>query len=182
MGDRSGCLVTATTMTTHEPVGLVVGGDRITASSVPHHEHIYPGTGRPNAIVALAGASEIDRAVACAWEAHREWSGLTVDRRRDLLIDLADVVHEHLDELAALNVHDYAVPVSFAGTAILLERFLRHFAGYADKPLGLSTPVAGSFDVNLVEREPYGVVASHRPVERRVGGGGRVRGPCAGGG
>ena len=102
--------MTATTMTTHEPVGLVVGGDRITTSSVPHHEHIYPATGRPNAIVALAGASEIDRAVACAWEAHREWSGLTVDRRRDLLIDLADVVHEHLDELAALNVHDYAVP------------------------------------------------------------------------
>ena len=154
--------MTATT-TTHEPVGLVVGGDRITSSSVPHHEHIFPGTGRTNAVVAIAGASEIDRAVACAWEAHREWAGFTVDRRRDLLIGLADVVHENLDELAALNVHDYAVPVSFAGTAILLERFLRHFAGYADKPLGSSTPVAGSFDVNLVEREPYGVVGVIAP-------------------
>jgi acyl-CoA reductase-like NAD-dependent aldehyde dehydrogenase len=163
MGNRGGCLVTATKVTTREPVGLVIGGDRIIASSVPHHEHIYPGTGRTNAIVALAGAAEIDRAVTCAWEAHREWSGLTVDRRRDLLIDLADVVHEHLDELAALNVHDYAVPISFAGTAVLLERFLRHFAGYTDKPLGLSTPVNGSFDVNLVEREPYGVVGVIAP-------------------
>ena len=155
--------MTATAMAPYEPVGLVVGGDRITASSVPHHEHIFPGTGRPNAIVALAGGSEIDRAVACAWEAQREWSGFTVDRRRDLLIDLADVVHEHLDELAVLNVRDYAVPISFAGTAVLLERFLRHFAGYADKPLGLSTPVNGSFDVNLVEREPYGVVGVIAP-------------------
>jgi acyl-CoA reductase-like NAD-dependent aldehyde dehydrogenase len=155
--------VIATTMTTHEPVGLVVGGDRITSSSVSNHEHIFPGTGRTNAVVAMAGASEIDRAVACAWEAHREWAGFTVDRRRDLLIDLADVIHENLDELATLNVHDYAVPVSFAGTAILLERFLRHFAGYADKPLGLSTPVAGSFDVNIVEREPYGVVGVIAP-------------------
>jgi acyl-CoA reductase-like NAD-dependent aldehyde dehydrogenase len=150
-------------MTTHEPVGLIVGGDRITSSSVPHHEHIFPGTAGPNAIVAMAGSAEIDRAVACAWEAHREWAGFTVDRRRDLLIDLADVIHENLDELAALNVHDYAVPISFAGTAILLERFLRHFAGYADKPFGLSTPVAGSFDVNLVEREPYGVVGVIAP-------------------
>ncbi len=150
-------------MTMHEPVGLVVGGERITSSSVPHHEHIFPGTGAPNAIVAMAGASEIDRAVACAWDAHRQWAGFTVDRRRDLLIDLADVVHENLDELAALNAHDYAVPILFAGTAILLERFLRHFAGYADKPLGLSTPVAGSFDVNLVEREPYGVVGVIAP-------------------
>ena len=74
---------------------------------------------------------------------------LTVDRRRDLLIDLADAVHEHLDELAALNVHDYAVPISFAGTAILLERFLRHFAGYVDKPHGASTP-----GQRLVRRQP----------------------------
>ena len=84
-------------------------------------------------------------------------------RRRDLLIDLADVVHEHLDELAALNVHDYAVPISFAGTAHMLEWFLRHFAGYVDKPHGTSSPVNGSFDVNLIEREPYGVVGVITP-------------------
>ena len=88
---------------------------------------------------------------------------LTVDRRRDLLIDLADAVHENLDELARLNVHDYAVPISFAGNAILLERFLRHFAGYVDKPHGTTTPVTGSFDINLIEREPYGVVGVITP-------------------
>ncbi|EUA33722.1 aldehyde dehydrogenase family protein [Mycobacterium xenopi 3993] len=87
----------------------------------------------------------------------------SVDRRRDLLIDLADVVHEHLDELSRLNVHDYAVPVSFAVNAVLLERFLRHFAGYADKPHGASTPVAESVDINLIEREPYGVVGVITP-------------------
>jgi aldehyde dehydrogenase (NAD+) len=72
-------------------------------------------------------------------------------------------VHEHLDELAHLNVYDYAVPISFAGNAILLERFLRHFAGYADKPHGATTPVTGSFDVNMIEREPYGVVGVITP-------------------
>ena len=64
-------------------------------------EHIYPATGRPNVTVPLAGAAEIDRAVASARDAQRAWMSLTVDRRRDVLIDLADVVHEHLDELAA---------------------------------------------------------------------------------
>jgi len=127
------------------------------------HAHIYPATGQPNATVTLAGAHEIDRAVAAAREAQRQWIALTVDRRRDLLIDLADVVHQHLDELAALNVQDYAVPISFAGNAILLERFLRHFAGYVDKPHGSSTPVNGSFDVNLIEREPFGVVGIIAP-------------------
>src|SRR5204863_775431 len=141
----------------------LIGGDRITDSSGGIHPHIYPATGQPNATVTLAGAEEIDSAVSSAWNAHREWMALTVDRRRDLLIDLADAVHENLDELARLNVHDYAVPISFAGNAILLERFIRHFAGYVDKPHGNSTPVTGSFDVNLIEREPYGVVGVITP-------------------
>jgi acyl-CoA reductase-like NAD-dependent aldehyde dehydrogenase len=143
--------------------GLLIGGDLLTEASGGTHSHIYPATGQPNAVIPLAGAAEIDRAVTSAWHAHREWMSLTVDRRRDLLIDLADAVHENLDELARLNVHDYAVPISFAGNAILLERFLRHFAGYVDKPHGTSTPVTGSFDINLIEREPYGVVGVITP-------------------
>lgn len=145
------------------PTSLLIAGEAIAQTSAGTHDHIYPATGHPNVVVALAGPQEIDRAVASGWEAHRAWMSLTVDRRRDLLIDLADLVHEHLDELAELNVHDYAVPISYAGTALLLERFLRHFAGYVDKPHGASAPVDGSFDINLIEREPYGVVAVIAP-------------------
>jgi acyl-CoA reductase-like NAD-dependent aldehyde dehydrogenase len=142
---------------------LLIGGELRTRSSGGSHEHIYPATGQPNVTVPLAGISDIGDAVASARDAQRAWMSLTVDRRRDALIDLADVVHDHLDELALLNVHDYAVPISFAGTAHMLEWFLRHFAGYVDKPHGTSSPVNGSFDVNLIEREPYGVVAVITP-------------------
>lgn len=145
------------------PVGLLVGGDRITRSSGALHDHIYPATGQSNATIVLAGAAEIDHAVASAREAQRQWVALTGDRRRDLLIELADAVQENFTELSTLNVHDYAVPISVAGNSVLLERFLRYFAGYADKPHGSSTPVTGSFDVNLVEREPYGVVGVIAP-------------------
>ena len=143
--------------------GLLIDEKLITQSSGGIHQHIYPATGEPNVAVPLAGGAEIDRAVSSAWHAHRAWMSLTVDRRRDLLIDLADMVHEHLDELALLNVYDYAVPISLAGTAHMLEWFLRHFAGYVDKPHGASSPVNGSFDVNLIEREPYGVVGVIAP-------------------
>lgn len=146
-----------------DPIGSLIGDRRVTASSGGLHAHVYPATGLPNATVALAGAAEVDAAVSAAWEAHREWVAHPADRRRDMLVGLADVVHEHLDELAGLNVHDYAVPISNAGTALLLERFLRHFAGYADKPHGTSSPVSGSFDVNIIEREPYGVVGVIAP-------------------
>src|SRR5258705_13161280 len=45
----------------------------------------------------------------------------------------------------------------------MLEWFLRHFAGYVDKPHGTSSPVNGSFDMNFIEREPYGVVGVITP-------------------
>jgi acyl-CoA reductase-like NAD-dependent aldehyde dehydrogenase len=151
------------TAATALPSGLLIGGMAVTRTSGGSHAHIYPATGQPNATVALAGAIEIDQAVAAAWNAHREWMSWTVDRRRDKLIDLADVVHENLHHLAELNVHDYGVPITFAGTAHMLEWFLRHYAGYVDKPHGASTPVNGSFDVNLIEREPYGVVGVITP-------------------
>ncbi|MFN8229020.1 MAG: aldehyde dehydrogenase family protein [Mycobacterium sp.] len=153
MGRRGG-LVTQT-------VGLLIGDDRVTATSV--HDHVYPATGVTNAVVALAGAAEIDRAVTVAGEAQQQWMALSVDHRRDALIHLADVVHEHLAELAELNTRDYGVPISYAGNGILLEQFLRHFAGYVDKPHGTSTPVSGSADLNLIEREPYGVVGVIAP-------------------
>ena len=143
--------------------GLLIGGERITTTSGGMHEHIYPANGQMNAVIPLAGAGEIDRAVETGWQAHRAWMSMTVDCRRDLLIGLADVVQDHLDELARLNVDDYAVPISYAGTALLLELFLRQFAGYVDKPQGSSTPVNGSFDINLIEREPYGVVGVIAP-------------------
>lgn len=149
--------------TLDEPVGPLVGGARLTATSGGSHRHIYPASGLPNAMIALAGDVEVDLAIESARQAQQEWQSLTADRRRDLMIDLADCVHEHLGQLAELNVHDYAVPISYAGTAVMLEQFLRHFAGYADKPHGSSTPVSGSFDVNFVEREPYGVVAVLTP-------------------
>lgn len=142
---------------------LLIGGERITAASGGSYDHLYPASGLCNATIPMAGASEVDRAVESAWEAQRLWCSYPVDRRRDLLFDLADVVRDHFAELAELNVHDYGVPIAMAGNSFLTERFIRYYAGYADKAHGTSTPVSGAFDVNIVEREPYGVVGVIAP-------------------
>jgi acyl-CoA reductase-like NAD-dependent aldehyde dehydrogenase len=58
-------------------------------------------------------------------------------------------------------------PVTLAGTHCSgLADLGLHETGqldYVDKPHGSSTPVNGSFDINLIEREPYGVVAVIAP-------------------
>ncbi|WP_063131724.1 aldehyde dehydrogenase family protein [Nocardia fusca] len=142
---------------------LFIAGDRVGGSSGGTYEHIFPGNGRSNGTIQLAGPEEIDRSVETGKQAQREWMSFTADRRRDLLIDLADAVRDRLSEFSQLNVHDYGVPVSLAINTVLVERFLRHFAGYVDKPHGLSSPVAGSNDLDLIEREPYGVVGVIAP-------------------
>jgi acyl-CoA reductase-like NAD-dependent aldehyde dehydrogenase len=142
----------------------LIGGDRVERTSGGVYEHVFAATGKPNATVPLAGAAEIDLAVASAGEAQREWAALPAGRRRDLLIDLADAVAADCAELSRLNVHDYAVPISMAGNSVYAERYLRYYAGYADKAHGTSAPCPGGpFDVNLIEREPYGVIGVITP-------------------
>lgn len=155
--------MTATASSPPRTGALLIGTERITAASGGSHQHRYPGTGVPNATIPLAGHSEVDRAVHSAREAQREWISYPVDRRRDLLFGLADLLRDHFAELTELNVHDYGVPISVAGNSVLTERFVRYYAGYPDKLTGASTPVSGAFDVNIVEREPYGVVAVIAP-------------------
>jgi aldehyde dehydrogenase (NAD+) len=141
----------------------LIGGDRITNASGGTYEHIYPGTGQTNFTMARAGESEVERAVTNSAEAQREWMSLTIDKRRDMLVGLADTVRDHLDELSLLNVHDYGVPRLMSGNSILTERFLRYYAGYVDKAHGSSSGVEGSHSINLTSREPYGVVGVITP-------------------
>ena len=141
------------------PTSLLIGDERVSDASGGTFDHVFPGTGAVNATVTMAGAEEVDRAVRSAAQAQREWQAMPVDRRRDLLIALARAIQAASDELGVLNVHDYAVPIAMSpGTAGLLARFFEYYAGWIDKVTGQTAPVPHSPDINMIEREPYGVV------------------------
>ena len=145
---------------------LLVGGDTISSSSGGTYDHIFAGTGKVNATIQLAGEVEIDLAVAAAKEAQEEWISWPAERRRDALIRLADLVAEEFNEFGRLSVSDYAVPISFAATTMLTERYIRYYAGFVDKATGSSTPASpysNSAVLNLIEHEPYGVVLAILP-------------------
>lgn len=148
------------------PSTVLIGGDTLAATSGGTYDHVFPGTGRVNATIPLAGQAEVDLAVSTAREAQREWMSWPSERRRDLLLDLADLVGEEFQEFGRLSVHDYAVPISFAASSMLTERYLRYFAGFVDKSTGSTGPVSpypNGQVVNLVDHEPYGVVLTILP-------------------
>lgn len=145
---------------------ILIGTDSPTTTSGGTYDHIFAGTGKVNATIPLVGDVEIDAAIAAAKEAQREWMSWPAERRRDTLIRLADLVAEEHAEFGRLSVNDYAVPISFAGSTNLTERWLRYYAGFVDKVNGQTSPVSpypnGSV-LNLIEHEPYGVVLAILP-------------------
>ncbi|BBY90420.1 betaine-aldehyde dehydrogenase [Mycobacterium gallinarum] len=142
---------------------LLIGGDHVTDASGGTYQHVYPGTGQVNFSTEIAGEPEIELAVSSGVEAQREWASWTVDKRRAILMDLADAVGDHQDELSLLNVHDYGVPRLMSANGVLTERFLRYYAGYIDKPLGTTSHVEASSALNITEHEPFGVVGVITP-------------------
>ncbi len=140
------------------PTSLLIGEETITDSSGGVFDHIFPGNGQVNAVITMAGDEEIDRAVNSAAAAQRQWIVMTVEQRRDLLAALAAAVDAASDELAALNVHDYAVPIAMAANSSLAVKFFQYYAGWVDKATGQTSPVSHSADINLIEKEAYGVV------------------------
>ncbi len=129
-------------------------------------ETINPVTEEKLADVALADAKDVDRAVKAARKAFEEgdWPKMDARDRGMLLFRLADLVEEHLDELAALETLDNGKPISDSRTADLplVIDCLRYYAGWADKIQGNTIPVRGNY-FSYTRREPTGVVGQIIP-------------------
>lgn len=139
--------------------GLLIGDRRLTDSSGGEHEHVYPATGKPTLRVPLAGAKEIDDAVRAARAALPAWKARTADQRRDVMLRLAQLVREQMEEIARVSVVENGMPLSLAmeGPRTVADLFTYN-AGWADKVGGevIATWPVPAFDYTL--EEPFGVV------------------------
>src|ERR1700743_869891 len=91
---------------------LFIGGKWMDAASGKTFESINPATGKPIAKLAEAGATDVDRAV-CAARAALEgpWKRFKPFERQQVLLRLADLVHENWDELALIDTLDMGGPI-----------------------------------------------------------------------
>ena len=140
--------------------GLVIGDEKLTSASGGTFEHRFPGTGEIQAEVPVAGAPEVEAAVAAAKAAYPSWRGTSPATRRDLLFRLADLVELNGEEFAWIGAREVGSPIS--GVRIIPGKFsawTKYAAGWADK---LEGRVVSSlqddtvFDYTI--SEPYGVI------------------------
>lgn len=123
---------------------------------------IDPATGETITTVADATAADVDAAVAAATAAYadRRWSGMVPLERARILNRVADLIEEHLEELAILETRDNGKPIerSRADTGMAARTF-RHFAGAPSRLTGTVIPIDGGAHHVYTSYEPVGPVA-----------------------
>ncbi len=149
------------TVTQHK---IFVGGRFEESASGETMEVINPATGEVIAEVPRCSKEDVDRAVAAAEEAFREWVEATPGERAALLLRLADVIDENAEELAQIESRNVGKPLMASRDEMpFCADNLRFFAGAARNLEGKSAGEYIKGYTSLVRREPIGVVAGICP-------------------
>ena len=121
------------------------------------HDVINPATEQVVRSVELASLEEADAAIARAAAAFAAWRDVAPGDRALLLRRFSDLVGEHQEELARLEVENAGHTIGNARwEAGNVRDVLAYYAGAPERNLGQQIPVAGGIDVTF--REPLGVV------------------------
>jgi acyl-CoA reductase-like NAD-dependent aldehyde dehydrogenase len=152
-----------TTNTTVE--GLIIDGQRVTASDGGTFDVHDPSTGELLATVAKATRADIRRAVQSAHAAlaSRAWGQALPAERGRIMIRIAQALRDRAEELATLESRDNGKPLRQARTDVqVAARYFEFFAGIADKIMGNTIPLGPGF-LDYTVREPIGVSAQIVP-------------------
>jgi 1-pyrroline dehydrogenase len=141
-----------------------VGGELAAAIDGGTRTVVNPATGETIASVPEGTDDDVQRAVAAAKEAAKPWGDLTPRERSQALLDLADLLDEHTEELAQLESQNVGKPISLARDENPISSDnLRFFAAAARTLEGRAAGEYTSGYTSYVRREPIGVVAQIAP-------------------
>ncbi|MBP8296223.1 MAG: aldehyde dehydrogenase family protein [Burkholderiales bacterium] len=152
---------------------LLIDGQWVPARSGRTFESLNPADESVLARIAEGDAEDVDLAVAAARRAFDEgpWRGFKPYQRQRCLLSLADLIEDHLEELAWLDSLDMGGPVSriLTNGKRVPER-LRYYAGMAVTMRGetIENSVRGQV-FSCTVKEPVGVVGAIIPWNNPIG-------------
>lgn len=121
-------------------------------------ENRNPATGDVIAEIARGGEKEIHEAVAAAKVAFPKWAGTKAAERARIMRRLADLLDQHVPELAALETEDTGLPITQTLHQLIprASHNFRFFSEVATRVNGHSYPVDKSM-LNYTLLQPVGV-------------------------
>ncbi|SDJ10185.1 aldehyde dehydrogenase [Alteribacillus bidgolensis] len=145
---------------------MYIGGEWVPSSDHQYFESFNPATGQPWCQIAQGTKEDVEKAVKTAHDAFfsDKWADMTYTERGHLLRKLADLLTEHVNELAEFETLDNGKLIrEMKGQLHYMPEFLYYYAGLADKIQGETLPVDKKNMFVFSEREPLGVVAAITP-------------------
>ncbi|WP_434588123.1 aldehyde dehydrogenase family protein [Streptomyces sp. A5-4] len=126
------------------------------------HHVLNPATEEVIATIAASTAADVDAAVVRATGAQRAWAAAAPADRARLLRRFANVVDDHVEELAHLEVGEAGHTLGNARwEAGNVRDLLDYAAGGVERLTGRQIPVAGGINFTLLE--PLGVIGVIAP-------------------
>ncbi|HZU63425.1 MAG TPA: aldehyde dehydrogenase family protein [Novosphingobium sp.] len=137
---------------------MLIDGEWVAAASGRSQLHHDPSTGLPLGAFALAGAVDIDRAIASCQRAFPAWRDAQPAFRRDVLLRAAAAIRARGAQFAAIAARESGAVYAPQAAGQAAEHLV-YYAGWADKIEGSTVALGpGAFNYGLLE--PYGVVAA----------------------
>jgi acyl-CoA reductase-like NAD-dependent aldehyde dehydrogenase len=141
-----------------ETVPVLIGGERRLAASGDTIDAVNPATGELIARIPRCVGEDIDNAVQAAKDAFPAWRATSAEERAALVLEFADAIERHAEQLAQLDVADNGSPIrEMRNDSAVAVGALRYFAGIALQLRGETIPT--EFDrLDYTLRQPFGVV------------------------
>src|SRR5438270_7396388 len=137
---------------------MVIDGEHVDSESGETMDVLNPATNEVVATVPRANEADVDRAVAAARKAFEgAWTKVSISKRNRLMMRLAELVRERVDDFARLETLNSGKAISSSkGEILAAVEDLEFYAGAGTKLTGETIPApAGHLYYTL--REPIGV-------------------------
>ncbi|GAS98485.1 betaine aldehyde dehydrogenase [Mycolicibacterium canariasense] len=142
-----------------------IGGELVDSVSGATMPLIDPSTGEQYGSAPISNEADVDKAYTAAAQAFKEWKRTTPAQRQKALLDFADDVERHADELVAAEGRNTGKPnhVTAAEEIPPMLDQIRFFAGAARVLEGKSAGEYMAGHTSWIRREPVGVIGQVAP-------------------
>lgn len=137
-----------------------IHGRYVASTTGETFDTLNPATGEVLATIELAGEQELQKAIQSAKEGQRQWAAMSGVERGRILKRAADLLRQHNDAIAKLEVQDTGKPLQEALVVDVQTGadVIEYYAGLADKIQGDFQDL-DSDSFYYTRREPLGICA-----------------------
>lgn len=143
---------------------LLINGQWVESQTEKYMDVFDPSTGEVIAKTPCCTAAEVEKAIAAAAHAYKDWSKTPVMKRVQVLYRFRELINEHLDELTHMVARENGkVWSEAAGDVLKVKEAVELACGTPSLMMGESLMNTSSGYDTVLYREPLGVFAGIAP-------------------